>query len=216
MSNSPLVVTTTTTQTNKILDLSSIIKTSAADKCVTSEMFHLDDFDVYFNVYPNGKKESKEGYCGIYTKITNVKQNDHRKISCVLQCGTQTHDIRGYATQFKKGWGSSNIFTIAQVRQHPVLHAVFKINHDPLFVDTEPAVTFAQQHETMHEISRTNGDVTLVVELLHDGQLGGEPSPKRRKIGNEIIVSSIVLRAASTVFNKMLTNNMREGTSKRI
>jgi len=91
--------------------------------------------------------------------------------------------------------------------------------------------TFADQLEKRYHIGRESGDISLVVKSLEqENSCASSPPQKRRRLnddesvsglsqnqsGTVMKVSSATLRAASIVFDHMLTTDMKEKESKEI
>eukprot|EP01083_Nonionella_stella_P015891 44458_1 len=155
--------------------------------------------------------------------------NDNRKV-----CVCMTHD--GQRWQFMDtvdelidgGMGFSDMITLDELKDNPNIEINIKIFGDPLFVSKEDMdmPTFLQQNEKMHELNQLHGDVMLIVKTPDnesDSDALYVPPQKKRKLNGSnknkksldnndvdcgVKMSSIVLRAASKVFDRMLDSNM--------
>eukprot|EP01083_Nonionella_stella_P005616 16249_1 len=181
---------------------------------------------------------AKPGYYSLYFRTT--KLDDHRKIQFTVRHVNRTWITTHPVCEFKhRGW--LNFIRSKELKKAPIISVNIKLYHNPSFVEYKPKMTFVEQLEAMHKISQAKGDITLMVQLQSDEENDAYdlyvPATKKRKTdhntdnrnnknqnvncgiddnSHEIKISSCILRAASNVFDKILSNGMQERKENKI
>eukprot|EP01083_Nonionella_stella_P096295 270638_1 len=224
----------TVTETHRTLDLSSFIVAKHVSKFkfrnkIHTDTFQLDDLVFEVNIHSSTDNNASGGI-GLYIGIKNASEND-RRIMYADATAIGKHNKRYVSQvysvhQFENGtctFGWPDFIRLAELK-HPNIQICIKLFHDPLLIFNKPSQTIQQQQEKMHQLSELHGDVTLIIKQPQN--LSTSPMRKRRKLDNnnnssnnndgvdsddnEIKVSSVILRSASEVFDRMLANNMME------
>eukprot|EP01083_Nonionella_stella_P141476 436000_1 len=236
----PVPFKSNTNKTHRTFDLSSSIhklRTKATTHFIDSVPFVMDDLSLRIRFR---SKEQTERFIPIFVFLQAkdaLLPSDRRKVHVTMECGHRTHTFWKYAHQFTVpvtcSWGWPSAYTHSYLTQHPLVHFDIKITRDDGDAIPPTMQTFAQQHEKMHELSQINGDITLIVKLVEgeeDSDVLYSPPRQRRRLNNaedddqivqglddnEIKISSVILRSASKVFDRMLDSEMMEGQDKRI
>merc|ERR1712228_821716 len=119
--------------------------------------------------------------------------------------------------------------------KHKAITVDFKLNHDPSFVADTPSLSMSAQKKKLYELSKSEGDITLIIKTdTKETDLYSPPTKKRKRnnvsesnknekhdelckgLDDEIKISSFILRSSSSVFDNMLKSKMKENTEKRI
>eukprot|EP01084_Bolivina_argentea_P088815 160349_1 len=140
-----------------------------------------------------------------------------------MKYGSTSRSFRQPIKKFRDGgWGWATAISHSEAKQHSNIDFIIKLYHYPLFMEL-PSQSFAKRLEKLHLLSQSHGDIILIVKLtdLADDKVGNfldSPPLKKRKLNDpiEIKASSIILRASSNVFDRILSTNMREKEEKRI
>eukprot|EP01083_Nonionella_stella_P215730 776173_1 len=238
-----LSVKPTVTETNRTLELLPII--DQLDKypentMIHSDTFTLDDVTFIISFHPRGDTdnldtEPRGDRIGLYLFIQNIKANDRRKVHMSLHyndklCSQFRRSLHLFESGPGYGWPSLGDISHSELKQNPNIKLRVKLIHDPLFISETPSRTLEEQQTRMHVLSTSEGDVTLVIKLSEGtDELRPPPNQKRRLNDfllsdddeldsgcSEIKVSSIVLRSASKVFDRMLSNDMMEKQEQKI
>eukprot|EP01083_Nonionella_stella_P173776 600492_1 len=233
------------TETHKTWDVSSLISKLHvnANKEYYSSAFVLDDLSLKFHCSGNAQNRFIE--IGLHVNrldgVSNSEKTlptDSREIHVAVHHSQKVLRFCKFAGEFPqwKGWGWSKRLTHSELLQHPQLQFHIQLISDrhPSFAKKQIKQTFTQQHEKMHQLSEIDGDVILEVKLIPQNDSNDLycPPKKRRKLNDnkntnsveivqglgchEIKYSSIILRSASKVFDRMLSTDMKEKQEKRI
>eukprot|EP01084_Bolivina_argentea_P279243 477373_1 len=204
-------------------------------KRIKSKFVDVDDVRISVNIFPDGTTKAEVGYSSIFVKILEPGKDIMRKLHIVFKCEDKhfselnvNHAIQRWTATSAKSVGANEAFKSNIIKSTPYITATFTLNHDPSFVPLKSCKSFPQQLNKMHKFSRVEGDITLIVKLNQNEDELYVPAAKKKKPNDEnknqnstdetIKVSSIILKSASKVFERMLSsnNNMIEYQEKKI
>eukprot|EP00485_Elphidium_margaritaceum_P001687 CAMPEP_0202692112 /NCGR_PEP_ID=MMETSP1385-20130828/6580_1 /ASSEMBLY_ACC=CAM_ASM_000861 /TAXON_ID=933848 /ORGANISM="Elphidium margaritaceum" /LENGTH=356 /DNA_ID=CAMNT_0049347589 /DNA_START=82 /DNA_END=1152 /DNA_ORIENTATION=+ len=229
-----------------------VIDSFSKGDAVESKPISFGDTTASLAFYPKGsaKNDDPESNTSLFLclleadKSSNDLAHEERIVDVDFHCGSKHWKFRKCVKDFEKGWGYSDFLCSAFLQANPVITVSVTMYCNPSIIIEPENAGFLKQSKAMCELSKQEGDVTLVAVKEEDLDQNADqqicaPPQKRRKISNqanqegkavaknegntdaedqenEVRVSSILLKAASPVFERMLESTMKESQEKRI
>eukprot|EP01084_Bolivina_argentea_P088816 160350_1 len=217
----------TITEMHRTLNISDImdnIDTYSNKQQLLCDSWIVGDWTFKLQVYPKGNEVGKKGVISIFLQITggNPKENKFRKVQVTMKYGNNSCSYMKPIQRCETGHGWPDAISHVVAKKHPIIYFIIKLYHYPLFTEL-PSQSFEQKLEKVHLLSQSHGDITLIVKLNDKNNCVDSPPLKKRKLNDaidnkvtEIKANSIILRASSNVFDRILRANMREKEEKKI
>eukprot|EP01083_Nonionella_stella_P056660 149076_1 len=210
--------------------------------------FRIDDITITFVVYPNGNASAKPNFCSVFMRVSASDTDQRQLMFSVQCCKSPrlraTTNFKTVTYNSKYSRGFINAFPIDVIKSSK-LSFIVTLNHDPLFVWQKPSRSMQGHLVNLYRLAKHTGDITLIVKdaraLNQDDSESYDlyvPSKKKQKTNHnnnnnnnnngapiradgiicKIKASSLILRSASNVFERMLDpkNNMKEYREKKI
>lgn len=220
-----------TTESRRSIDLSWVTHDFDANKeKKKTEYFQLADFSICIKIYPKGcggvSRPETQFPFGFYFQVESKVKEDTRKIYVEMHCGERSFRMTESVSEFEgDGFGWHSTFKIEEIKKNPIIDLTLRLIHN----DYPPvSQQFEEQLDNLYDLCCKEGDLTLKIADVakEDEESLQSPPRKKRKLndgtGNPEIssstvrFSSLMLRSASKVFDRMLSTEMMEKQENEI
>eukprot|EP01084_Bolivina_argentea_P298228 513902_1 len=171
------------------------------EEFITTNTFAFSNLNASIQIYPNGDQATDENHLAVFVRLfpqgedeNELTPKDTRKVKTTIRYGSHSTSFTAIASRYGKtkthiGWGYPRLTTVEYAKKHPTLHITLQMS----CIETKESKSFEEQHVKLYELSKLNGDVTLIVmneDNNNDEDIQSEPPHKKRKCSLTVLPHS--------------------------